>query len=64
MATGSYEGYLLMEGILGHHEASRSRATLTGGLGVLPHPATHGPSPKAGDHGQHAAPAKAGEARG
>jgi hypothetical protein len=36
MTTGSYEGYLLMEGIPGHHEASRSRATLTGGLGALP----------------------------
>jgi len=53
-----------MEGIPGHHEASRSRAALTGGLGTFPHPTTRAPSPKAEDRGQHAAPAKAGEARG
>jgi len=47
MATGSYEGYLLMEGIPGHHEASCSRAAFTGDLGALPHPPTRVSLPKA-----------------
>jgi hypothetical protein len=41
-----------------------SRAGVTGGLGVLPHPPTRANPSKRGTHGQFAAPVKAGGARG
>jgi len=49
MTTGSYEGYLPMEGILDHHEAFSFTRSAHGGLGVLSHPPTRDPKPKAED---------------